>query len=54
MATLTNSALSGMQGGMKLIPHCIPGSHPHRIKSKKCRKNTVVSPDDGHTVARNL
>jgi len=40
---------SGMQG----VP-CIPDSHPHRITSTKCRKNTIVSPDDGHTVARNM
>ena len=32
---------------------CIPHSHPHRITSTKCRKNTVVSPDDGPVVARN-
>ena len=32
---------------------CIPDSHPHRITSTKCRKNTVISPDDGHIVARN-
>ena len=34
---------------------CIPDSHPHRKASTKCRKNTVVSPDDGHIiVARNM
>ena len=33
---------------------CIPDSHPHRITSAKCRINTVVSPDDGHIVARNM
>jgi len=32
------------------ISPCIPDSHPHRITSTKCRINTVVSPDDGHTV----
>jgi len=32
----------------------IPDSHPHRIISTKCRINTVVSPDDGHRVARNM
>ena len=32
----------------------IPDSHPHRITSTKCRKNTVVSPDDGPIVARNM
>ena len=31
-----------------------PDRHPHRITSTKCRKNTVVSPDDGHIVARNM
>jgi hypothetical protein len=39
-----------MQGG---ILSYIPDSHPHRITSNKCRINTVVSPDDGHIVARN-
>jgi len=29
-------------------------SHPHRITSTKCCKNTVVSPDDGLIVARNM
>ena len=32
----------------------IPDSHPHRVTSTKCRINTVVSPDDGHIVARNM
>jgi len=36
------------------IPPGIPDSHPHRITSTKCRKNTVVSPDDGPIVARNV
>jgi hypothetical protein len=36
------------------ISPCIPDSRPHRITGTKCRINTVVSPDDGHTVARNL
>ena len=30
---------------------CIPDSHPHRVTNTKCRINTAVSPDDGHTVA---
>ena len=46
--------LSGMQVGMKLIPTCIPDSHRYRITSTKCRINIVVSPDDGHIVARNM
>ena len=29
-------------------------SHPHRMTSTKCHINTVVSPDDGHVVARNM
>jgi len=33
---------------------CIPGSHPCRITSTKCRINTVVSSDDGRVVARNM
>jgi len=33
---------------------CIPDSHPHRITSTKCHINTAVSPDDGHTVGRNM
>ena len=36
------------------IPPYIPDSHPHRITSTKCHINTVVSPDDGHTVAQNI
>jgi len=36
------------------ITPCVPDSLPHRITSTKCRKNTVVSPDDGHLVARNM
>jgi hypothetical protein len=43
--------LSGMQGG---IPPCIPDSHPHRVTNTKCRIDTVISPDDGHIVARNM
>ena len=36
------------------ISPCIPDSHPHRIKSSKCHKNTVVSPDDGPIFGRNM
>jgi len=43
--------MSGMQGG---IPPCIPDSDPHRVTSTKCCINSVVSPDDGHIVARNM
>ena len=36
------------------IPPCIPDSHPHRVTNTKCHIDTVVSPDDGHIVARNM
>ena len=36
------------------ICSCIPDSHPQRITSTKCCINTVVFPDDGPTVARNM
>jgi len=32
----------------------IPVSQPHRVTNTKCRINTVISPDDGHIVARNM
>jgi len=32
----------------------MPDSHPYRVTVTKCRINTVVSPDDGHIVARNM
>jgi hypothetical protein len=35
-------------------PPCKPNSHPYRITSTNCRKHKVVSPDDGHIVARNM
>jgi len=37
-----------------LMTPCIPDSHPYRITSTKCCINTVVSPADGHIVARNM
>jgi hypothetical protein len=33
---------------------CIPDSHPYRITNTKCRVDTVISPDYGHMVARNM
>ena len=36
------------------IRSCIPNSHPHRVENTKRRINTVISPDDGHIVARNM
>ena len=38
----------------RVLTPCIPESHPYRITSTKCRINTVVSPDDGHIIARNM
>jgi len=35
-----------------MIPPCIPDSHPHRGTNTKCCVDTVISPDDGHVVAR--
>jgi len=40
-----------MQGG---IPPCITDSHPHRVANTKYRIDTIISPDDGHRVARNM
>jgi len=36
------------------VPICIPDSHPHRVTNTKCPIDTVISPDDGQIVARNL
>jgi len=33
---------------------CIPDSHPHRVTNIKCCIDTVISPDDGHIVARDM
>jgi len=33
---------------------CVPDSHPYRIRNTKCSIDTVISPDDGHIVARNM
>ena len=33
---------------------CIPDSHPHRVTNTKCHIETVISPDDGHTVTQNM
>jgi len=33
---------------------CIPDSHPHRVTNTKCRVDTVISPDVGHIVTRNM
>jgi len=31
----------------------MPDSHPYRVTNTKFRIDTVISPDDGHTFARN-
>jgi len=33
---------------------CIPDMHPHRVTNTKCRIDTVISPDNGYIVARNM
>jgi hypothetical protein len=35
-------------------PSCIPDGHPHRVTNTRCHNDTVISPDDGHIVTRNL
>jgi len=42
------------QSSIQGCPPCVSESHPYRITSTNCRINTVVSPDDGHIVARNM
>ena len=32
----------------------IPDSQLHKVTNIKCRIDTVISPDDGHIVARNI
>jgi hypothetical protein len=33
---------------------CIPDGHPHRVTNTRCRIDTVISPDDGNIIARNI
>ena len=40
--------------GNNARPPCMPDSLPHRMTNTKCHIDTVISPDDGHTVARNM
>ena len=49
MRQLVLVILYGLLSGME-VGTCIPD----RITSTKCRINTVISPDDGHIVARNM
>jgi hypothetical protein len=39
-------------GWDEILP-CIPDVHPHIVTNTKCCTDTVISPDDGHIVARN-
>jgi hypothetical protein len=39
---------------MRTDSPCIPDSHPYRVTSTKCRIDTIISPDDGHIVARHV
>jgi len=49
-----NCVTAWYAGWNETHPPCIPDSHPHRITSIKRLINTVVSPDDGHIIARNM
>jgi len=48
--------LSGMHPAYQIVLYagCIPCNHPYRVTSTKCRIDTVISPEDGHIVARNV
>ena len=36
------------------LVHRVPDSHLHRVTNTKCHIDTVISPDDGHIVVRNM
>jgi len=36
------------------IPSCILDSHLYKATNTRCRIGMVFSPDDGHTVSRNM
>ena len=40
--------------GWNEIPPFIPDSYLYRVTITRCRIGTVISPDDGHIVARNM
>ena len=54
-ATLVFFTLSGLQVGMRLQSHSTQQTRQPPVQSEKyqCSIDTVSSPDDGHTVARN-
>jgi len=54
MRHLVFVTLCGWLTGMQVILPCIPDIHSHRVTNIKCRIDTVISPDDGHLVARNM
>ena len=41
-------------GWNETLTPCIPDSHLYRVTNTRCRIGTVISPDDGHIVARNM
>jgi hypothetical protein len=49
-----NNCIYAKLGTCYSVFWCAHTGHPYRITSAKCHINTVVSPDDGHTVARNM
>jgi hypothetical protein len=40
--------------GWDEIPSCIPDGHPHRVTNTRRRIDTVISPDYGHILVRNM
>jgi len=54
MYDCTSNSWSHWYVGWNFIPPYIPDSHPQRVTNTKCPVGTVLSPDDGHIVARNL
>ena len=49
----TNKPVNVLKIRASLVPTCIPDNHPQRVTNTKCHIDTVISPDDGHIVARN-
>ena len=40
--------------GIRVEWTSVPDSYPHRVTDTKCRIDTVISPDDGRIVTRNM
>jgi hypothetical protein len=51
MLTASNNSLVFR---MDFNPPCTPDSHPHGVTNTKSRIDTLISPDDGHIVTRNM